>query len=136
MAEKSKAKTGKKTQAKPVVTTAAPTAEEIAVANFLAIETMYDLVKKTLEVEWDDASPASRKTMLSQLLGAHDTYWAAVASNLADTHELVVTTQKQLIAANAAVAEALDELTSIVQVLKLTAEAIKLAGSLVTIAAV
>jgi hypothetical protein len=76
-----------------------------------------------------------RTTVLSQYTAARDTYWAAVAKTLSDNNPVVQAVDTQLQAANAQVAQALNNLTNIVGFISAAAGAIQLAASLVTLAA-
>jgi hypothetical protein len=78
----------------------------------------------------------AQRTQLTALRdGARDTFWAAQAKNLSDSHEVVVQLREQLNAANNKVAAELQGLIQIVQVLKLIAEAVKTAAALASLAA-
>jgi hypothetical protein len=78
----------------------------------------------------------AERTQLTALRdGARDTFWAVQAKSLADSHEVVVQVRQQLKAANSKVAAELRDLTKIVQILKLIAEAVKTAAALASLAA-
>ena len=78
---------------------------------------------------------AERMQLTALRDGARDTFWAAQAKSLSDSHEVVVQLREQLNAANSQVVAQLQGLIQIVQALKLIAEAVKTAAALASLAA-
>ncbi|CAN0578426.1 unnamed protein product [Ectocarpus sp. 12 AP-2014] len=79
---------------------------------------------------------ASRRSLTAARDAARDTFWAAVAKELEDNHDLVQQTRGELTAASDQLEQMIEETESFAKTIDQIAQVVKLASSLATIASI
>lgn len=101
-----------------------------------AVEATYLLAERNFDRLYAAAATAADKKRVRALhASARDAYWKAVRESLEDANPVVVSIQAELTAANRNLKRSLEDLQDFAQALGFLTEAVKLAGSIVTLGA-
>jgi len=106
-------------------------------AKYLAeVEATYFLLEENFDAIYEHCTEAAERQLLRNLhAAARDAYWRGVASSLEDGNQVVRDIYADLSAANQQIRNLISGLQSVAALLALVKQAVRLAGSLVTLAA-
>lgn len=99
------------------------------------VELTYSLLEDNFDGLYEHASPADRQQLRNLHAAARDVYWRGVSSALQDGNQVVHDIYTDLSAANQQIKELLSDLRNVSALLSIVKQAVRLAGSLVTLAA-
>lgn len=99
------------------------------------VELTYSLLDENFDGMYEHASLAERQQLRQLHAAARDVYWRGVSSALQDGNQVVHDIYTDLSAANQQLKDLMKDLQSISALLSLVKQAVRLAGSLVTLAA-
>jgi hypothetical protein len=101
-----------------------------------AVAAAYQLLDSSFDALHDRSSPEERQRLRELLASARDAYWRAVASRLGANNPIVRDLYNDLVRATQELNELLANLQRVSAVIDLATATIRLAASLVTLAAV
>ena len=101
-----------------------------------AVATAYQLLDSSFDALHDRSTPDERKSLSELLAAARDAYWRAVASRLRASNQIVRDLYADLLRATQELKELLANLQRVAAVIEIATQTIRLAASLVTLAAV
>lgn len=101
-----------------------------------AVATAYQLLDTSFDALHDRATPDERQRLSELLAAARDAYWRAVASQLQANNQIVRDLYADLLRATQELKELLANLQRVAAVIEIGTQTIRLAASLVTLAAV
>lgn len=101
-----------------------------------AVATAYQLLDSSFDGLHDRATPDERLRLHELLAGARDAYWRAVAGQLRANNQIVRDLYADLLRATQELKELLANLQRVSAVIDIATQTIRLAASLVTLAAV
>lgn len=106
-------------------------------AKYLAeVETTYFLLEEHFDTIYEHCTEAVDRQLLRNLhAAARDAYWRGVASSLEDGNQVVRDIYGDLVTTNQQIKNLIAGLQNVGAVLSLVKQAVRLAGSLVTLAA-
>lgn len=106
-------------------------------AKYLAeVEATYFLLEENFDTIYERCTETSERQLLRNLhAAARDAYWRGVASSLEDGNQVVRDIYADLSAANQQIRDLISSLQNVAALLSLVKQAVRLAGSLVTLAA-
>jgi hypothetical protein len=100
------------------------------------VEATYAFLEENFDALYERcAAPADRQLLRSLHAAGRDAYWRAVASALRDGNQIVHEIYSDLLAVNQQLRDQLASLQNVGALLALARQAVRLAGSLVTLAA-
>ncbi len=106
-------------------------------AKYLAeVEATYFLLEENFDAIYEHCTETAERQLLRNLhAAARDAYWRGVASSLEDGNQVVRDIYADLVAANQQIRGLITSLQNVGGLLSLVKQAVRLAGSLVTLAA-
>lgn len=113
-----------------------PARVEMQLKYLSEVETTYILLEDNFDGLYERCANAEERLLLRNLhAAARDAYWRGVASALQDGNQIVREIYTDLSAANQQIKDMLANLENVAALLTLVRQAVRLAGSLITLAA-
>lgn len=113
-----------------------PVRAELQPTYLAEVETTYAILEDNFDVMYENCTSQAERVQLRNLhAAARDAYWRGVASSLQDGNQVVREIYRDLTIANQQIKDMVANLENIGALLGLVKQAVRLAGSLITLAA-